>query len=197
MDTSLQAKIDRILACEQIGQFSAVAITEKKALKKSRITKEPTPENISVLTKVQTFSCFIGNDYESLVNLKRENEGKENNFESSGSYLVPYKNSKILFIHKDDPERFYIRVYANICGQYAGSSTYLDKNNNKVDFRKLQQEYFDLPKQEGSIRQELDSEVLVFNFKLENIKLLKRGEEIVIDELEGEVKALIEFHKAS
>lgn len=183
----LQEKINRILSCEQVGQFTAIAITEKKALKKSRITKIPTPDEISVLKKFQTFSCFLGRDYEYLVNLKREKEGKDSDFEALTSYLVPYKNSKILYIHKDDPDKFYLRIYANICGKYAGSSAYYDKNNRKVDFYALRNEYFDLPK-ETSSRQELDSEVLVLNFKLENIKFLKRGDEILIDELQSVVE---------
>lgn len=194
MDKSLEAKIEKILSCEQIGQFSAIAITEKKALKKSRITKTPTPDLISVLKKVQTFSCFLGKNYNYLVNLKRENEGKETDFVALTSYLVPYKNSKILFVHKDNPEKFYIRIYANICGEYSGSSTYLDKNNQKVNFRELQKEYFDLPNENSSSRQELDSEVLVFNFKLENIKFLKRGEEILINEIE-EIQQDLMIHR--
>jgi len=158
------------------------AVTTKGALKKSRITKEPTPGNLATITVVRACTVSLGHDYESLVNRRLEKEGKDTDFSSSGSYCFPYTSNRLVFKHHEK-DTYYLRVYPNIARSFKTIVRYYDANNVEISpevFKELEKEYFAVKGKNEN--QGLDDIVLVNNYKLENVKFLKRGE-ILLDRL--------------
>ena len=172
------------------GIFSFVAVTKKEALKKSRITREPTPEHLSSITVVRACTVSLGHDYEALVNNRLAKEGKEGDFSSSGSYCSPYTRNRLVFKHHEK-DTFYLRVYPNIARSFKTIVRYYDANGWEIpveEFKELEAEYFAIKGKNEN--QGLDDTVLVNNYKLENVKYLKRGD-ILVDELDAEILSLI------
>lgn len=169
-------KIDSLITLENSGAFSFGAITEKKALKKSRITKEPTPEKYARIYKIILATVSLGNDYQNSVNNRLKKEGKETDFESQGTYTESFKNSKIVLKHKHK-NLYYVRVYPNLCHSFNTRKEYFDSDGNHLyyrKFKKLEKEYFSLPSVNKS--QNLDDQIIVNNYKMENVKWVKRGD---------------------
>lgn len=175
LKTKEQALIEGLSGLRFIGMCSIVTVTEIKALKKSRITKNPTPSNLTVIKKYSYRVVSLGNEYEKAVNSRLKKENKEQDFEAKGSYCVPVSDNNILFQHKEK-EQFYIRYYSNLCPTHKTATFYYDANGMEIPkehFYKLQAEYFPLSSKND--RQGLDNEVRVNNVKIENMKWLKRG----------------------
>jgi hypothetical protein len=172
------------------GAFSFVAVTKKEALKKSRYTKEPTPDNLMTITVVRVCTVNLGHDYESLVNNRLTKEGKDADFAAGSSYCFPYTRNKLVFKHHEK-DTFYLRVYPNITRSFKSIVRYYDSNGLEIlgeQFKELEKEYFAI--KGGTVSQGLDDSVLVNNYKLENVKYLKRGD-VIINELDNNIINLI------
>lgn len=182
MASNQREMINNLAEITDKGIFSFVAVTTKEALKKSRITKEPTPGNLATITVVRACTVSLGHDYESLVNRRLEKEGKDTDFSSSGSYCFPYTSNRLVFKHHEK-DTYYLRVYPNIARSFKTIVRYYDANNVEISpevFKELEKEYFAVKGKNEN--QGLDDIVLVNNYKLENVKFLKRGE-ILLDRL--------------
>lgn len=168
-------KINDLVTFEKSGIFSFGAITQKTALKKSRLTKEVTPNNLQTIYKLAFMSVSLGNDYQQAVNNRLEQEGKTANFKSKSTYTEPFEDSKIVLKHKHK-EQFYLRVYPNLCTSFWTRKEYFDAEGNHIPYKKwkrIEREYFSLPSENKS--QNLDNEIIVNNYKIENVKWVKRG----------------------
>jgi hypothetical protein len=191
MASNQREMINTLAEVADKGIFSFVAVTTKDALKKSRYTKEPTPENLETITVVRACTVSLGHDYETLVNSRLVKEGKDAEFAAGGSYCFPYTSNRLVFKHHEK-DAFYLRVYPNIARSFKSIVRYYDANGTEIpaeEFKCLEKEYFAI-KGKGDSSQGLDDAVLVNNYKLENVKYLKRGD-IIIDELDMDIIGLI------
>ena len=212
MKTKKEAILENLRKIKGTGDFEIIAQTEKKALKKSRLTGITTPENLAVITKVTLATVSLGNDYEKAVNESLKKEGKEANFErKEGGYCIPLsaiecglfeivekvlhklgisrkdRLSKVIYKHKEK-DQFYVRVYPNLAKSYTSYSIYFDVGGNEIkpqEFEEIEKEYLTI-KKEGT-RQGLDEEVEVRNYKLENIIYLGSDKTVFINELDEEL----------
>ena len=173
---------------EDRGAFSFVAVTTKDALKKSRKTNTATPENLSTVTVVRACTVSLGNNYQNAVNNRRKTEGKKADFKAQPTYCEPISKNLLVFKHKKI-DQYYLRVYPNLARSFKTIVRYFDVNKVEItqNWRELEAEYFTLQSQNKN--QGLENQVLVNNYKLENVKYLKRGE-ILIDELTSEIITL-------
>ena len=169
------SEFTKLLAFEKHGVFSFGAITEKKALKKSRISKIPTPDNLKVVYKIAFLSVSLGNNYAQAVNNRLIKEKKNPDFKSQETYTLPYQNSRIILKHKNKDQK-YLRVYPNLCVSFWTRKEFFDSNGNHIpysEFKELEKEYFSLPSENK--KQGLDNPIIVNNYKEENVKWVKRG----------------------
>lgn len=190
MASNQRQMIETLAEITDKGIFSFVAVTTKESLKKSRVTKEPTPAHLSTVTIVRACTVSLGHDYESLVNSRLSKEGKEGDFVANSSYCFPYTRNRLVFKHHEK-DTFYLRVYPNIAHSFKSIVRYYDANGLEItseDFKELEKEYFAIKGKNDN--QGLDDVVLVNNYKLENVKYLKRGE-IFINELDRDIMSLI------
>jgi len=167
------------------GLFSFVAETKKDALKKSRITKEPTPENLSIVTVLKYIIVTLGADYPTEVNKQREKEGMAKDFEAQGTYCVPVSENLIIFKHKER-DSYYLRVYPNLAKSFLSVTKRYDKNGVEISqeqWVKIEAEYF--PLKGDNKKQGTEKPIIVNNYKLENVKWLKHGK-VFINELTTE-----------
>ena len=177
MENKVRKVINKFNKLNKAGVFSFASITEKKALKKSRFTKQPTPDHLTVITKVKKCTISAGNDYTKLMNKKLEETNQEANFQSKGTYCEPVDMGKFIWKHKEK-DQYYLRVYPGLCGSFKSTTLYLDKNKNVIsneEFKKIEEEYF-------SVKKFNENSVAVANYKLENVKYLKHGE-VIINEM--------------
>lgn len=182
------------------GDFQFVARTIEEALKKSRITKLPTPEKYQKITKLYFATISLGNNYEKEVNKQREIEGLEENFKAQSTYTVSLKQladnpstlleiseyimtllgieltdtfSKIVYKHKEK-NQFYLRVYPELAEKQDTIILYFDNDGNELsreEVEKLREEF--LPKKDYvSKAQGTKKKIVVLNYKLENILYL-------------------------
>lgn len=182
----MQDKIDTLNAIQAKGVFSFVAVTTKAALKKSRVTKEFTPANIATVTVYRACVVSLGNDYEAVVNSRLIKEGKDDDFVAGSTYCAPVASNRLVFKHKDK-DSYYLRVYPNLCASFKTVVRYFGTDGQEISaaaFKLLEAEYF--PLKGGNDSQGLDDAVIVNNYKLENVKYLKRGD-IHIDELTSQI----------
>lgn len=167
-------KVKTILALEtEQGLFSFGAITKKIALKKSRISGEKTPERYKAIFKIALMTVSLGNSYQKAVNNRLEKEGKVKSFKSEGTYTEPVKGSRILLKHKEK-DQYYIRVYPTLCHSFHTVVAYFDNNGVEIsNFKEIAEEFFPLPGKNK--KQGLNDPVEPRNYRLENVKWLKRG----------------------
>jgi hypothetical protein len=179
-------KITVLNAIDVRGAFAFVAVTTKDALKKSRVTKLPTPAHLVTITTVKASTVSLGNDYETAVNNRLLKEGKENNFEAQETYCTPVAENKLLYKHKAK-DQYYLRIYQGLCASFKTVVRRFDANGLEIsdtDWKAIEAEYFTLPSK--SENQGLDNAIIVNNYKLENVKYLKRGD-VFLDELTQEI----------
>jgi len=190
--TRKQSLIEQLCELNFKGMVSLVTVTEIKALKKSRITKASTPSNLEVVTKYSYKIVSLGNEYEKAVNNRLKKEGKDQDFESMGSYCEPVSGNNILFKHKTK-DQFYLRYYSNLCPTHKTVTFYCDACGVEIPrelFYKLQEEYYPILKSKNE-SQGLDNDVQVNNVKLENVKWIKRGD-FVFNDLTQDILAKIQ-----
>jgi hypothetical protein len=207
LQTKKQAIIENLRKMGK-GNFRFVAQTTVDALKKSRITKQPTPSRLVTITKLIFKTMTFGADYETEVNRQRELEGKSADFQSQGTYCVPLtaikddglitkcKNfildlfgfeipetlSKVIYKHKEK-DQLYVRVYPSLCTSVEEVLIIYDAEGNEIskeEWKKLQEEYFPLKGDNKS--QGLEKQIIVLNYKLENVLFIDDG---VLNELTG------------
>jgi hypothetical protein len=173
--TKREVIIEALRKIKGIGDFQIVAETEQVALKKSRVTKVPTPSKYEKITKIKLATVSLGNDYEKEVNARLIKEGKDDNFKSQGTYCVPLtrlegelkalaerllntfglsmgdKLSKVIYKHKEK-DQLYVRVYPNLAKAYESNSVYFDSEGNQLskdEYEKIKEEYLSLDKKIG------------------------------------------------
>ena len=182
---SMSEVVESLKSFDGRGLFLFVARTTKDALKKSRKTKEPTPERLSVVTTIRIQTVSLGNEYEKAVNNRLLKEGKEVSFEAQGSYCSPVGNSKLLYKHSSR-DQYYLRVYPNLCESFKTVVRRFDKNGQEISaerWKDIEAEYF--PLKGESDNQGLDNPIMVNNYKLENVLYLKRGD-FMIDSIDAD-----------
>jgi hypothetical protein len=200
--------IKELAALDQKGIFSFVALTEKKALVKSRIAeiigynidkdgvKTPvygkinTPVNLTTVRKLMYATVSLGNNYQQAVNNRLKKEGKEADFKTQETYTEPVSENGILLKHKEK-DQYYLRVYPNLCHSFTTVKKYFDVNDNEIseeEFKELEKKYFPLPG--GGTKQGLEDTILVNNYKIENLLWLKRGDFVITDLSEYMIKLL-------
>ena len=161
------------------GVFSFIAMTTKESLVKSRLTKNPTPENLTVIKKLVYTLVTLGESYEKLVNNQRMKEGKEADFKGRPTYCVPVDASKnlILYKHKEN-DQHYMRVYRDLDDKISFKTVtkYFDKNGVDItaQWKQIEAEYFTIPSNKNA-SQGTDEKIIVNNYKIENVKFVKRG----------------------
>jgi hypothetical protein len=172
------------------GLFSFVAVTTKEALKKSRFTKQPTPSHLTKITVVRACTVSLGYDYEEVVNARLSKEDAEAEFIAGGSYCYPVTKNRLIFKHKDR-DVYYLRVYPNIAKSFKSIVRYYDADGIEIladEFKMLEKEYFAI--RSHNENQGLEDPVLVNNYKIENVKYLKRGD-VFINHVDDEIIHLI------
>jgi hypothetical protein len=177
----MMEKIELLNGVEEKGCFGFVAITKLEALKKSRTTKEPTPANLTVITKTLQATVSLGNDYTNAVNNRLDAEGKATEFQAKSTYCHPVAQNKLVYKH-NEKESYYLRVYPNLCHSFVTNVRYEDVNGVEIpveEFKKLQAEYFKLPSTNSN--QGLDNAIIVLNYGLEGVKMVKRGDVKLLD----------------
>jgi len=209
--TKKEVIIEQLQKIKGIGDFQIISQTSEKALKKSRVTKVPTPSNLEEVTKLSFITVSMGNNYTEEVNKQRKDEGMSSNFKAKATYCTPLnkidgkilgslksflskigvnltdKSSEVIYKH-NDYDQFYIRVYPSLASHYNNVKIIFDKDGNVIEnWNEVQKEYFKKPSS-GSGRQGTEKAILVNNYKLESIKYLadKDGEQ-VINELDKDI----------
>jgi len=159
------------------GVFGFEALTEEKALKKSRINKQPTPPRLQVIHKLFRGTVWMGGDYQEMVNARREKEEKENSFQSKPTYCFPVGENKLLWKHKET-EQLYFRLYLGYGSTMTSEIKFFDADWKEIpldEYREIKAQYLKLDSE--NLSQELTEEIKVRNYKIENVSRLKRGEE--------------------
>jgi hypothetical protein len=167
------------------GIFAIKTVTEKNiadgtVLKKSRVSKEPTPARFHKITTVFDGTATMGTDYEEMVNATLAREGKEADFQALGTYCKPVSENLLIFEYsgKDESKRgqLYFRMYIDYMAT-GGVLQYFDANGEEIspeEYKRIAEEY--LPTKSKSERQGTDKEIKPRNVSAENVYFLKRGE---------------------
>lgn len=187
--SNLNETIEVLKSVESKGAFAFVAVTKQDGLKKSRVTKAPTPARFELITVVKAATVSLGNDYQAAVNNRLTKEGKDADFEAQATYCAPVSDNKLVYKH-NDRDSFYLRVYPNLCVSFKTVVRRFDAFGVAIsdsEWPAIQAEYFKVPSKNEN--QGLDNPIIVNNYSLENVKYLKRGE-ILIDDLTAEIVAV-------
>lgn len=149
---------------------STVIIKEVKALKKSRVTKEPMP--YTTIHKAYINTVGINYEYEKQVNNQREREDKDTDFvaqKPSGMHHI----SKMILQSDKNENQYYLRLSINSANK--GKSIFF-ADGKRVDKDKLA-EYLPTSELEHSKneKQGLDKDILVISPKLQSIYRLSLG----------------------
>jgi hypothetical protein len=166
--------IETLKVLDLKGLFSFAAETQKKALKKSRLTGQPTPARLAFVTTLRLCTVSLGNDYEGNVNRRLVEEGKKAAFEAQGTYCHPV--TPLLYKH-NEKDSYYLRVYPNLCHSFLTVTKRFDAEGNEIsleEWKEIEAEFFPLPSKNES--QGLENAVLVNNYSIENVKYLKQGD---------------------
>lgn len=159
------------------GIFGFEAVTEKIALKKSRVTKIPTPPHLAVIRVHTVATVWMGGDYQTMVNKVREKEGEVADFESQPTYCKPVSENRLVWEHQKTGQ-LYFRVYLGYGATMNCEFHAYDCNDRELtpeEYKRVSAEY--LPLKYESNTQGTEQEILVRNYKIENVLRLKRGEE--------------------
>ncbi len=159
------------------GIFGFEAITEEKALKKSRIDKTPTPAHLEVIHKIFRGTVYMGDSYQEMINKRREKEGSEADFQSQATYCEPVGDNKLIWKNKNT-DQLYLRVYLGYGSTMTSNIKFYDAEWNEIpmeEYREIKKKYLKLDYAQEN--QQLENEIVVRNYKIENVVRLKRGEE--------------------
>lgn len=165
-----------------------VEVKRDELVKVLMSVKGPTPATITATTKVrmnkrnnpyldkvlktQNSNVFINFNYKNAINKRLQKEGKEANFEPQPRKWGVHVPGTPLVLHKN---------------QYYLEAGYLTKNQPKVSYtmdgEEIEKAVFEnyLPAKSPSKSQGLDKEVVMRDFKIENIERVKMlGKEYVV-----------------
>lgn len=134
-------------------QIATIISKTEHALKKS--WKGPK------IFKVSQVNGMLGYDYENSVNLQREREGKEANFEAE-SRRWGIRLDRYFVEHKG-------KYYLTIKVQGTSSPTYYDQDGNEVDRKSFQDHEY---ARSSSSRQEVEKQVIHREYSLDNIMVI-------------------------
>lgn len=118
----------------------------------------------------------MGGDYQEMVNKVRAKEGLAPDFEARPSYARPVSENKLLF---ENPRsgQIYFRVYFGYGATHNKSVKHYDAYGDEIspeEMKVVKAEY--LKKESESSRQGTEQEVVVRNYKVENVTKFKRYE---------------------
>ena len=198
LNTERESLINKLAAVNKRGDKVLVAKTIKKALKKSRITKQATPPQYVQVEKVIMAIMGINANYQEEIKQALRQEGKQDNFEAQGTYchgietsnegllgklksmfqsigVLDKETSKLIYQHNTDEERFYLRMYPTLAQNYESVTAYFDANGDIIPpevWEQIEQEYFALktinPDSQGGLKEK----IIVLNYGLENVLYL-------------------------
>jgi hypothetical protein len=187
---SVNEKVSALLTVDDDGVFQFGALTYKDSLVKSRLTKLPTPMNYQRIWTLRKMLVVTGRKYMSLVNDGRLMEGKDATFVPQSTYCEPVGTNGLVYKHKEK-DQYYLRVYPNLCKQFNQIVVYYDANGGQLtdeQYKTIQKEYLALVAPVKS--QGLNELVVANNYKIENVYLIKRGNE-GFDATPKEIDALL------
>jgi len=164
-----------------------IEVSKDELVKVLMAVKGPTPATITATTlvkmnkrnnpyhekvyKTQDSNVFINFNYANSVNKRLVKEGKEANFEAKPRKWGVHVPGTPLILHKDN---------------YYLEAGYLTKNTPKVtytmDGEEVEKAVFEnyLPARKPSTTQGLEQEVVMRDFKIENIKKVKVGGKVYV-----------------
>lgn len=173
--------LQEILKLTEKGIYAAITITDLKALKKSRLTKEPTPERFQNIKKYTYQIINLGHTYEDLVNNRLQKEGKANDFEAGKTYVEKYQDSLCVYQHSTK-EQLYLRAFILLADRAKIKTVYVDGNGDVISKEEMEDIYAHYlgKKSEKTGQGGLEDQVEIRNFKLENVLYLKRKDNEII-----------------
>lgn len=164
------------------GVASFIAVTnfsdKGKALKKSRKNGVPTPSLITNAKKYVYMTVNMGHNYEQLVNGRKKKEGQEKDFVAQKTYTQKITENGMLQEHERTGQA-YLRVYRNVSKDLAPRSIIVDGEGNvweTKDFYNTFAEFLPKPSNNSSQGLRGENEIIVHNYKIENVQYVKRGE---------------------
>jgi hypothetical protein len=169
------------------GVASFIAVTnfsdKGKCLKKSRVAnaqgiKVPTPNAVKNAKKYVFIRVNMGHNYEQLVNGRKKKEGQDKDFVSHSTYTHAVTENGMLHKH-NDKDQYYVRVYQNVAPDFAPRSVVVTGDGEVMATSEFNEKYADfLPKKSANKSQGLkeENQIVVNNYKLENVQYIKRGE---------------------
>jgi len=173
-----------------IASMGATTIYEidgsNRITKKSRATKEPTPDIYTKIIKLVFKPVLINIDYEKRVNTLLIQAGQNPDFKSGEHYAKRYKDSLIVFQNKKEEEKLYVRIYL-FEDQKPFYCAYFDKELNRIPDDKIQ----DLKDNYLPSRKDDKSLVKLNQYHMHNVKFLKYGEFKIEDVAIDDFKKLI------
>jgi len=174
-------QLTEVLSKLEDEMVKIVTVTSQDALKKSRETGLPTPQELTTIKKYAVReNQFIGSNYEKMVKKMRFSEagflGKVkkficgDKFEAQGTYTFAVTKNGAVLEHKTTHKQ-YLRTLSVIDAPV--DSHYYDMNNDDITelFKDLQKNYFSLPSKNKS--QGLENPLRVNNTTLTNIKYIE------------------------
>jgi hypothetical protein len=155
-----KAVINLLYSLGKNQKFKFSATTTVEGLKKSRVTKEPTPDKYKFVTKRSLMTVSIPNEtYAEAVNKERQKNGLNNDFAAKQTYAEPLGTSGLLSKHKESG-----KVYLTFRLDHSElvSVQWLDAKGNTMSKEEIEyfNEHFGTKKDSGSgsKTQGLDSE---------------------------------------
>lgn len=153
----------RNLCLKGARPITTVLKSEKKLLKKDRITGEPNTFSPSV-TKVSKINGILNFDYQHSVNLQRDREGKIADFTTGSTwYEHVHSDPKPIVRHKDDHSLIYLQLKL----EKELQATYIF--NGKVVPKGTIKNLFPKKPENAQTRQRTDKMIRPIAVKLDNI----------------------------
>lgn len=154
--------------------ISVVYASEQKSLKKSRVTKEETPERFQNITKFSVATCTVGAEYENLVNAQRAKEGETDKFYVESHRWAEHVDGKNwLLRHKKDASKLYLQLFpTQIRAIYCDANL---KILSPEEVKEWKEHFGPAEKDPNGGWQDLNKPVLVINPALENILYIQHG----------------------
>jgi hypothetical protein len=157
-------------------------ISNPKPLKKSRITGEPTPEDVAECEKHNGMGGMIGISYSNCVNNQRSRENKEMDFEPCPLQSWQKRDNNIIRHNKTG------KAYLPVMVQNSKNNNpvYIGKYGNVLNYEDIK-EY--LPQKSKSKRQGTEKEIIWRTIAFDSIRKIRMfNEEYAIVESENKVE---------
>lgn len=189
--TREQDKIETLIKVALKGLTQIVSETFKEPLKKSRLSKEPTPEKFSKVTKYTYMTMSLGHDYGDILDKQLKKLGINETYDVSETYCHCVSDNKLVYKH-NEREQFYLRVYPGLCASFKTVIKYYDAQGTEIlNWKDVEAEYF--AQKSGSVKQlvaGIQKEITPNNIKMENVKYIKQGDFCLNDLTQDIIKKL-------